>query len=1075
MNIILAITILFGSLQFDGDSSLVQQSKEQAVYYMQQLNRNVEQEVHLWGLAELYQSHPEVRSFIKEEIQEKEYTQPYYRPFIKTQKSKASLLHDIVFTTGSPALFINLLLEEPNPDLRLQLKESFKKNFDFPVQNGIAYEAIADHLIQEKTIDKNLIQNDSFDLLHLLLFSDAKAHTLLTNQYYSETIKNWNPETPNKKSLLHSLEQASYFRSLYILDQYDDTKQFYSLLTEDNLFPNSELKYRIYRYLDYSMYRLGYFDLSLEVSKMHALPLTRYLRDKRSELSAMMAQAAYLLKIGKIKEAQRINLKILQESEDYEISVPRSTLQNNLSLTYKKSGQFDQYLDLQLKALEEANELDKYSHQLTILTNLYLYFQETKDKNSALLYLDEAENLAEEQNNIEHLGRINIAKGVLYRDFDKDYEKALTYFNRAKEILNQDNNFNYYAQLLDEEASLYREMDRYDLSHKIYNEIARLSKSRDQYKFLEAKLQLIDLNLKSKQLEKARELLTELKSQDVSQLNFENIIKLKTVEAKLLKRDERLHRAYEIMKPTIDQIVERAKNSTALQSGFWSIASQYIDAFEVTADLLIETGRHEEAVEVLDKLKTINDASLYQNPMVKSSLLDERELTQYQRLVGQLDALRKNQLMASEKEKLGLQNRIDQLSAQKRMLDRKISDMVDQKSISLGDVQRRLGGREMVLHITELNDWFYMAKISRNEVEFDKIRLDATLRSQFTRAVENLATGKTDMGELSRISSLLGLGNLPSWVNTLTVIPDSYLYQLPLDILPLQNNGYAYSYGEATYVVEKFKTHYLTSLRDFIPKEKTEKDYTWDFVGYGVSDFKSFKDKKSLVPLPHAAGEVSNIIGNLSNISEKTAYLDTASSEATFKETASNARIIHLATHSELSQRDPLFSTIYMNPETTPSNNDDFSGQIFAYELFELNLANDLIMLNSCESGSGSYLQGSGVMGISRALRYAGASSLVLNLWSVNDKMASDFAIEFYKNINQGQPKDEALRQAKLYFLKNKNANPHYWGPYMLIGDREPLVEPNRATNIYFAASFMLFFITIASFSLLKDWKNKVA
>jgi len=1075
MNIILATIILFSSLQLGGDTTLVQQSKEQAEFYMQQLNNNVDQETHLWALLELSQSHPEIQTFIKEQIREKGYTQPYYRPFLKDQADGSTLLQKLVFTTGSPALFVKLLLQEKDASTRKQLTEKFSNTFSWSFNDGIDYEAITHSILQNSSIDSSMLPNDTFRLPHLLLIMDASGFKMLTNSYYKSILDKWQNQvgTVQTMTLNQQLLNISYFRISYLLDHYDDTKRFYSILTDDKIIPNSELKYRFLRTLDYSMYRLGYYDLSLEAARDFAAPLALYLGNKSDQLSTMMVQAAYLLKIGKINEAQQVNLQILRESEEYGIDVRRSALQNNLSITYKKSGQFDEYLDLQLKALEEANKLDNYSHQMTILTNLYLYFQETKDKNSALIYLNKAEDLAKNHNNLEHLGRINIAKGILYRDFDQDFKKSLSYFDRANELLNNDNDFNYYAQLLDEQAALYKEIGRYDLSHEIYNEIADLSESRDQYKFLEAKLKLIDLNLRSGQIEQSKVLLTELKSEDLNQLNFENLVKYKTVEAKLLKLDNDPEQAYEIMKPTITQIVERAKNSTALQSGFWSIASQYIDAFELTADLLIETGRHAEAVEVLDKLKTINDASLYQNPMVKSSLLDERELTQYQRITDQLDDLRKKQLMASEKEKLSLQSRVDQLSAQKRMLDRKISSLVDHRSIALGEVQNRLGGREMVLHITELNDWYYLAKISRSSVEFNKIRLDSTLRAQFNSAVENLADGKTDIGQLSRISSLLELGNLPSWVNTLTVIPDSYLYQLPLDILPLQNNGYDYSYGEATYVVEKFKTHYLTSLNDFIPHEKTKKDYEWDFVGYGVSDFNSYANKKSLVPLPYATSEVTNIISNFSNIAEKAAYLDTASSEETFKETASKSRILHLATHSELSQRDPLFSTIYMNPDQ--DTDDSFSGQIFAYELFELNLSNDLIMLNSCESGSGNYLQGTGVMGISRALRYAGARSLVLNLWSVNDMMASDFAIEFYKNIDQGQSKDEALRQAKLHFLKNKNANPHYWGPYMLIGEREPLVQPNRETNIYFAASFMLFFIAIASVSLLKDWKRRTA
>ena len=120
-------------------------------------------------------------------------------------------------------------------------------------------------------------------------------------------------------------------------------------------------------------------------------------------------------------------------------------------------------------------------------------------------------------------------------------------------------------------------------------------------------------------------------------------------------------------------------------------------------------------------------------------------------------------------------------------------------------------------------------------------------------------------------------------------------------------------------------------------------------------------------------------------------------------------------------------------------------------------MENDFIMLNSCSSGSGNYLQGSGIMGISRALKYAGAKSLALNLWSVNDKTASEFATSFYTNINNGISKSEALREAKLTILTGSNANPYYWGAYMLIGNPSQLTEkPAKAGFLY---SFLILMI----------------
>ncbi|MDZ7683095.1 MAG: CHAT domain-containing protein [Fodinibius sp.] len=238
-----------------------------------------------------------------------------------------------------------------------------------------------------------------------------------------------------------------------------------------------------------------------------------------------------------------------------------------------------------------------------------------------------------------------------------------------------------------------------------------------------------------------------------------------------------------------------------------------------------------------------------------------------------------------------------------------------------------------------------------------------------------------------------------------------------------------------------------------------------NYAGYGVSDFSGYNNK-SLVPLPFAKTEISNIAANLTQLSGVKTFINEQSTKSAFTKTAPDANIIHLATHSEVTQSEPMFSSVYMS-KTDNTADSTFDDRIFAYELFELNLNNEMIMLNSCESGSGSYIQGTGVMGFSRALQYAGARSLVLNLWSVNDMLASDFAIHFYKQLNQGKSKAEALQNTKQYFLRTKNASPHFWGPYMLIGDASPIIEPEKQTNMAMAGAFVFYFLLMIGLSYL--------
>jgi CHAT domain-containing protein len=196
---------------------------------------------------------------------------------------------------------------------------------------------------------------------------------------------------------------------------------------------------------------------------------------------------------------------------------------------------------------------------------------------------------------------------------------------------------------------------------------------------------------------------------------------------------------------------------------------------------------------------------------------------------------------------------------------------------------------------------------------------------------------------------------------------------------------------------------------------------------------------------------VNEIHKLLDNFSERSVYLGAEATKESFFRGIQNSSIVHVATHSEVSEQDPLFSTVYLNssgPSMQP---------LHAYELFDAEIKSDLIMMNSCSSGSGGYLQGSGILGLTRVLRYAGAKSLGLNVWSVNDKSASDFATGFYSAIRSGESKSVSMRKAKLELLYQGNANPYYWGGFMMIGNSEPLAKkPEQAGLSYLLLTIMI-------------------
>ena len=276
-----------------------------------------------------------------------------------------------------------------------------------------------------------------------------------------------------------------------------------------------------------------------------------------------------------------------------------------------------------------------------------------------------------------------------------------------------------------------------------------------------------------------------------------------------------------------------------------------------------------------------------------------------------------------------------------------------------------------------------------------------------------------------------------------------------------------YSYGSTTYLIEHFNIEYFASLKEYHTDTKPKKNkLLTDFSAFAISDFKNFEESY-LPTLPFATKEVNEISEILNAFPKQKIYLETEATKSAFLDHVSNSKILHIATHSEVSEQDPLFSTIYLNNADSATG----SNALYAYELFKQQLNNELIMLNSCSSGSGNYLQGSGIMGITRALRYAGTKSMALNVWAVNDKVASEFASVFYTSLNSGKSKSESIRDAKLYLLQNGNANPHFWGAFILTGDPSPVINSHENEHYFYSSLFIL--ITIFSVYMRKSFSFK--
>jgi CHAT domain-containing protein len=111
-----------------------------------------------------------------------------------------------------------------------------------------------------------------------------------------------------------------------------------------------------------------------------------------------------------------------------------------------------------------------------------------------------------------------------------------------------------------------------------------------------------------------------------------------------------------------------------------------------------------------------------------------------------------------------------------------------------------------------------------------------------------------------------------------------------------------------------------------------------------------------------------------------------------------------------------------------------------AREIFNLKerMNADLVTVSACQTGLSDRRPGDELVGLTRSLLYAGASSIVVSLWSVAARSTMELMEEFYTQLKEGKDKATALQQAMIKVMKKPEySHPYFWAPFLLVGDWE--------------------------------------
>lgn len=283
-------------------------------------------------------------------------------------------------------------------------------------------------------------------------------------------------------------------------------------------------------------------------------------------------------------------------------------------------------------------------------------------------------------------------------------------------------------------------------------------------------------------------------------------------------------------------------------------------------------------------------------------------------------------------------------------------------------------------------------------------------------------------------------------VHRLLIVPHGSLEHIPFEILLTEEPEAKLPFSKMPYVLRRYSVQYAYSATFLLEQQRTSRQqHQYRFAGFapiyeGKTDTTQDENLASFVrsgalALPGAKREVQQI----ADLLQGTIFLDHEATETNFKQQAGHYQILHLSMHALLNQEQPLYSKLLFSSSKDTLND----GFLTAAELYNMQLQTDLAVLSACNTGYGQVYEGEGVMSLSRAFAYAGVPSAVMSLWKIPDAATAQLMVEFYRHLKAGQTKDEALRQAKLYYLDNllapEQAHPYYWAGFVSVGDSRPL------------------------------------
>lgn len=793
--------------------------------------------------------------------------------------------------------------------------------------------------------------------------------------------------------------------------------------------------------------------------------------------------------------------------EDYRLSF----VLNGMFLTLRNLGLYKQanpYIRQSMALREEygdPNLMDIAYH------NMAVSFNDMGQRDSAIIYYGKSLELSRMLENPYDITQTLINIGRLY-ERSGDYDNALSYYNEALETNYQTERPVSIANTLKRLAEVAVQNDDFVNAENFYNEALTWVKKADAPQELAGLyLDIAELKLEQKEFESAKKYIAEAKNtfnESHMPLAYQvhNVLgEIYRAEGKLdeslkeyrwvynfysdegivskIKPAMNLARAYSrvgsdsafVLANESFTLIDSIRTNVAgltFRAGFFKdyagfyneVASWYITQKNnpVKAFELVEAAK---ARVLMDELAEARD-KVYESLDEATLIKKQQKAKQIDRLYTQLEQADTKQEAASIRRELkDLEFEYQSFLNELHTNSSELKNFDYPEPVTLKQLQKWLNEETAVIEYAFTSSGMIRIVTTHDDISatYTDTVHSVGARTFFTEAVREFRESITYEKEKAVIfekGSNLYDFLIPSFeekggtmISNLVVIPDGPLSFLPFEALSRNSR----------FLIEDFHIKYLPSASIYSFIQSPHRDTEFDLLALAGSGFESeqgsaypARSQAAFASLPSTLLEVDSISVNFNKV--KILKNDDVT-EATLKShDLGNYRFLHFATHANVDEANPFRSGLILSKKTEVESLFGEDGHLNSREISSLNLNADLVTLSACNTGMGKLVTGEGLIGLQRAFLSAGASSVMVSLWSVFDRSTSVFMSDFYRSMLSHQKEDygmwnqtldwfgmyehpmidyktKAIRDAKLAMIDHPYYNhPVYWAPFILIG-----------------------------------------